>query len=426
MAAVTSQPQLSFPARSLLPEDAAAREWDKLAAIHDLKPLVVTFLKEKIKRLEFLAHIADKELDAFPEHGEWEAKGPMSPLDVALEMSKLRLIRSQIKQQLSALDSGALRQEEALDEVLPSAELCTLQEKFKVVHRFYFTPEQAPSDQTVSRSAREFAKRSLSMRELSKVRTQAETPQTGRTKSAPVGGSSEARLVFGAEEKSSPLGGAPDVLFRIIILLRAHAVAGITPLGDAGDQSQAEEDSTKLRVCPYDIVFRHQCRIERCLKDVPAEMQRAWLLRMFDLEQKYWIEQVRDTKLTIGEIMRNSLEQREALWSQPVIAPPRAQPGSDGRPTQPADRSSPAKQPKAFCIQYNKGSCPRGKRCEHKHRCNRRIDGGVGEPRFCNGPHPAVEHDQVAGKGTKGAGKDKNKGPGKDKKKWQDKWTAKR
>ena len=145
---------MSFPARSLLPEDAAAKEWDKLAAIHDLKPLVVTFLKDKIKRLEFLARIADKELDAFPEHGERETKGPMSPLEVALEMSKLRLIRSQIKQQLSALDSGALRQEEALDEVLPSAALCTLQEKFKVVNRFYFTPEQAPSDQTVSRFAR--------------------------------------------------------------------------------------------------------------------------------------------------------------------------------------------------------------------------------------------------------------------------------
>ena len=45
---------------------------------------------------------------------------------------------------------------------------------------------------------------------------------------------------------------------------------------------------------------------------------------------------------------------------------------------------------------------------------------------FCNGPHPAVDHDQMVGKGSKGSGKDKNKGPGKDKKKWQDKWTAKR
>ena len=426
MAAVVAAQQISFSARTLLPEDASAKEWDKLGTIHELKAPVLAFLKEKIQRLELLANISDSDLDAFPELGEWVTKGKLKALDVALELSKVRLIKAQIKQQLTALDSGAVRQEEALDEVLSSSELCTLQERFKVVHRFYFTPEQAPSDQTVSRSSREFAKRSLSMRELAKVRTQAESPQVGRTKSAPVGGNTEARLVFGAEEKSSPLGGSHDVLFRIIILLRAHAVAGIIGIPDAADQGQQEEDSTKLRVCPYDIVFKHQCRIERCLKEVPTEMQRAWLLKMFDLEQKYWIEQVRDTKLTIGEIMRNSLDTREALWSQPVVAPPRPPAAADARSPALHDGGSPQKQPKAFCVQYNKGHCPRGKRCEHKHRCNKRIDSGSGEPRYCNGPHPASEHDREASRSSKGAGKDKSKSQGKDKRKWQDKWSAKR
>ncbi len=426
MAAVVAAQQISFSARTLLPEDASAKEWDKLGTTHELKAPVLAFLKEKIQRLELLANISDSDLDAFPELGEWVTKGKLKALDVALELSKVRLIKAQIKQQLAALDSGAVRQEEALDEVLSSSELCTLQERFKVVHRFYFTPEQAPSDQTVSRSSREFAKRSLSMRELAKVRTQAESPQVGRTKSAPVGGNTEARLVFGAEEKSSPLGGSHDVLFRIIILLRAHAVAGIIGIPDAADQGQQEEDSTKLRVCPYDIVFKHQCRIERCLKEVPTEMQRAWLLKMFDLEQKYWIEQVRDTKLTIGEIMRNSLDTREALWSQPVVAPPRPPAAADARSPALHDGGSPQKQPKAFCVQYNKGHCPRGKRCEHKHRCNKRIDSGSGEPRYCNGPHLASEHDREASRSSKGAGKDKSKSQGKDKRKWQDKWSAKR
>ncbi len=165
------------------PEDVTAKEWDKLAAVHELKPVVLEFLKTKVKKIEIFAHLSGKELDALPEQGNWATKGPLGPLEASLEMSKLRLIRAQVKQQLSALDAGTLQQEEALDEVLPSAELYTLQEKFKVVHRFFFPSEQAPSDQTVSRSAREFAKRSLSMRELSKVRTQADTPQAGRTKS---------------------------------------------------------------------------------------------------------------------------------------------------------------------------------------------------------------------------------------------------
>ena len=84
------------------------------------------------------------------------------------------------------------------------------------------------------------------------------------------------------------------------------------------------------------------------------------------------------------------------------------------------------KQPKEFCLQYNKGHCPLGKRCKHKHRYNRRIDGGVSKPRFCNSPHAAVDHDQLNGKGNKGSGKDKNKGAGKNKQKWRDKWKTKR
>ncbi len=85
MAAVAFQPPLSSPTRSPLPEDAAAKEWDKLAAIHDLKPVIVESLKTKAKRLEIFAHISDKELDAFPEQGEWAAKGPLTPLEVTLE-----------------------------------------------------------------------------------------------------------------------------------------------------------------------------------------------------------------------------------------------------------------------------------------------------------------------------------------------------
>ena len=71
-------------------------------------------------------------------------------------------------------------------------------------------------------------------------------------------------------------------------------------------------------------------------------MQRAWLLKMFDCEQRYWIEQVRDSRLTIGEIMKNSLEQREAIWSQPVMQPqPKPLPAGDGKAQSPADRGSP-------------------------------------------------------------------------------------
>ena len=109
MAAVVAAQQISFSARTLLPEDASAKEWDKLGTIHELKAPVLAFLKEKIQRLELLANISDSDLDAFPGLGEWVTKGKLTALDVALELSKVRLIKAQIKQQLTALDSGAVR-----------------------------------------------------------------------------------------------------------------------------------------------------------------------------------------------------------------------------------------------------------------------------------------------------------------------------
>ena len=72
------------------------------------------------------------------------------------------------------------------------------------------------------------------------------------------------------------------------------------------------------------------------------------------------------------------------------------------------------------------GTLPRGKRCKHKHRYNRRIDGGSGEPGFCKAPRAATDHDQLANKAAKGSGKDKQKGASKNKQKGAGKWGAKR
>ena len=60
MAAIASQPPLPLPTRILLPEDVAARGWDKLAAAHELKPVVKEFPKTHVKRIEIFAHISDK------------------------------------------------------------------------------------------------------------------------------------------------------------------------------------------------------------------------------------------------------------------------------------------------------------------------------------------------------------------------------
>ena len=77
---------------------------------------------------------------------------------------------------------------------------------------------------------------------------------------------------------------------------------------------EADGDSTNHRVCPWDVVFRIECRIERCMREVPYEQARAWLLRQFDAEQRYWIDKIRSSKtVTIGQVLQQSLIERESV-----------------------------------------------------------------------------------------------------------------
>ena len=200
------------------------------------------------------------------------------------------------------------------------------------------------------------------------------------------------------------------MLFRIQILLRAHAVVGVLPTGEVAEPAQpAHDDCTEYRICHYDVAFKIQCRIERCLRDVPPDMQEGWLLRMFDAEQRYWIETMRENNnknMTIGQVMLQPLVHREAIWSQPVVPSPVKErpPARDAEAPTRGRRGSQERQiefdPKNFCSAYNRGKCPWGDKCRYTHRCGRKTeDRSDGTAHYCNGRHPEKKHDKVMGKG---------------------------
>jgi hypothetical protein len=300
-----------------------------------------------------------------------------------------------------------------LDAPLPSTELANLIEHFRRVHKFFWPPEQAPSDQMVSRCWREFQKRALTLRHLDKCRTQADTHHAGSTKSAPVAGRGvDARIVIGAAEQISPLGSAYDVLFRIKLLLRAMAIAGVQQLETAREQAdELDGESTMYRVCPWDVVFRIECRIERCMRDVPYEQTRGWLLKQFDAEQRYWIDRVRNSRsTTIGQVLQQSLTERESVWTQPCVPSPvrdRGQKGADPPSRRRAEKDLKAEfNPANFCTAYNKGQCAFGDKCRYAHRCSRIMgEQEDGTPHYCNARHAEKDHDSLARKRKKGSGK---------------------
>jgi hypothetical protein len=416
MAAPAPPPVFARPA-VYLPEAEAAKEWDRLAEAHQLHGATVAFLKAHFGRIELFAKLTAAEITSLPTQINLQDSAKMDATGVLVETAKLRNVQAQLQQQLEAYSaSGTAKEEVELDAPLGAAELANLMDAFRRIHRFFWPPEQAPSDQLVSRCWREFQKRALTLRPLDKCRTQADSQHAGSTKSAPVAGAKvDARIVIGAAEQVSPLGSAYDVLFRIKLLLRAMAIAGvqqITPAQELPDE--LDGDSTQHRVCPWDVVFRVECRIERCMRDVPYEQTRGWLLRQFDAEQRYWIEKVRNNRtITIGQVLLQSLTERESVWTQPCVPSPvrekpqRVAEAASSRPVKPAkSEQGHSLFPLSFCTSYNKGHCKFGDKCHFPHRCSR-VTGyqADGTAHYCNERHPEKEHDSSARKRKKGVGK---------------------
>ena len=86
----------------------------------------------------------------------------MDPTQILVETTKLRSLQQQLQRQVDSFtSSGSAKEEVELDAPLGAAELAGLVDQFRRVRKFFWPPEQAPSDQLVSRTWREFHKRAL-------------------------------------------------------------------------------------------------------------------------------------------------------------------------------------------------------------------------------------------------------------------------
>ena len=112
---------------------------------------------------------------------------------------------------------------------------------------------------------------------------------------------------------------------------------------------------------------------------MPDDQAKSWLLRLFDSEQRYWIEMIRDNKnMTIGKVIQQSLISREAIWTQPVVPNPvrDRQAVRDADPPTRRRQEREQKQefdPKNFCSGSNRGKRPRGDKCRYTRRCDRKM-----------------------------------------------------
>ena len=143
-----------------------------------------------------------------------------------------------------------------LDTMLADTELRDVKSNFWIRYRMRFPPEIHPADATLSRISRELSKRMLCVYNLWKVRTlQYQLHTTQRKRKLAEGLCTEE-----AEDEDKIPHDWENYLDRLLTLLVAYAMAGVTPRASVRDASLEKTlgaDSTEFVEVPLDVVMHY-------------------------------------------------------------------------------------------------------------------------------------------------------------------------
>jgi len=154
-----------------------------------------------------------------------------------------------------------------------------------------------------------------------------------------------------------------------------------------------------------DILMRYFYRVQDRAWRMPYSSALDWAMRHDEAERTVWVDLYRNSKQTLGEVIKHCLATREAMWEIPLPAGraprdekppvPAARPKAKQRPGGGGTKVKGAEAPLAeklrdgtpLCRNFNLGSCTR-KGCSYKHQCSKILNGG----RVCGAKHAAKDH----------------------------------
>ena len=280
------------------------------------------------------------------------------------------------------------------NDVLPSAELESLQTVFHKRYKLSWPADIEPSDLLVSRITREIDKRSMSLISLDSVRTLAHHQQSSRKKIS-LGGDVNLMLEEHSTDQSATTTNVSGILAALFTLLVAYARAGAKPREGITKEETRSDPSTMFVEAPLDVLLRYHSRAAKAAAMYRGPDLAAWL-RTTDLEERRkWIEEMRTSKATLGEVVQKVYNNREIFWSPPTAAT--SQPPKEGSPTkrQKAETKSQAmgtsealylRTGDDICSAYNSKKGCQGS-CGKQHVCSRVSRNG----RLCMQSHSSLE-----------------------------------
>ena len=140
-----------------------------------------------------------------------------------------------------------------MDDLLAASVLDDIEARHWARYKMTWPPEIAPGDTLISRIVRELEKRTLSVQEVFKVRTQSHQQRAVRKRT---------RVAEGLEMVSTSVDqdATPNLhnyMANLLTLLIAYSKAGSKLSADAPTAEPKTVDSTKVVECPLDVLMRY-------------------------------------------------------------------------------------------------------------------------------------------------------------------------
>ncbi len=296
--------------------ETLCKEFDMLPAVAEL------LLAAGIQGLEEFRFFFVKEEDiaGFLARNEDLATKP-------IQAARCRRAWHAVRQHALAREGARARQVTAeLDDLLDESELRDLKLAFWRRYKTRYPADRTPAGSMLSRLSREMSRRLLMVYNVSLARTlEHQVPTARRRRKA-----GEGLYTFDDEETAArPQHYVTDAelyLDNLHLNLLALALAGVGKNPQAVDPSTETvlgADSTQHVLVPLDVVMAYWWRAHAAAHRIPAPQRLAWLESRDCAERAVWVTEFRDSDRSLGLVIRDTMQRRDAHWMAPAEVGPR-------------------------------------------------------------------------------------------------------